>query len=110
MQPFFAEFRRYIMQVNPHKESKAVSTLENIDRILKGCIAQEYKYQKMVYTCYQGFAMKIVFRYIYRHEQVVDVVNDGFVKLFSGFRHFKSAESEEGNRKRLMGYIKRNHD
>ena len=61
----------------------------------------------MVYKCYHGFAMKIVFRYIYRHEQVVDVVNDGFVKLFNGFRHFKSAENEEGNRKRLMGYIKR---
>jgi len=81
--------------------------LENIDSILKGCIAKEYKYQKMVYQGYQGFAMKIVFRYIYRHEQVVDVVNDGFVKLFNGFHLFKRAENEEGNRKKLMGYIKR---
>lgn len=61
----------------------------------------------MVYRNYQGFAMKLVFRYIYRHEQVVDVVNDGFAKLFNGFKNFKIAESVEGNRKKLMGYIKR---
>jgi RNA polymerase sigma-70 factor (ECF subfamily) len=81
--------------------------LENIDRIIKGCIAKEYICQKMVYRNYQGFAMKLVFRYIYRHEQVVDVVNDGFAKLFNGFKNFKLAESAEGNRKKLMGYIKR---
>jgi len=81
--------------------------LENIDRIIKGCIAKEYNYQKMVYKNYQGFAMKIAFRYIYRHEQVVDVVNDGFVKLFNGFQNFKFADTEEGIRKQLMGYIKK---
>lgn len=81
--------------------------MENIDRIIQGCIAKEYICQKMVYRNYRGFAMKLVFRYIYRHEQVVDVVNDGFVKLFNGFQNFKIAESEEGNRKKLMGYIKR---
>ena len=81
--------------------------MENIDRIIKGCIAKEYICQKMVYKSYQGFAMKLVFRYIYRHEQVVDVVNDGFVKLFNRFQNFKMAESAEGNRKKLMGYIKR---
>jgi RNA polymerase sigma factor (sigma-70 family) len=61
----------------------------------------------MVYKNYQGFAMKLVFRYVYRHEKVVDVVNDGFVKLFKGFKSFKPAETEEGNRKKLMGYIKK---
>jgi RNA polymerase sigma factor (sigma-70 family) len=81
--------------------------LENIDRIIQGCIAREYNFQKMVYKNYQGFAMKIVFRYVYRHEKVVDVVNDGFVKLFNGFKNFKPAETEEGNRKKLMGYIKK---
>ena len=61
----------------------------------------------MVYKNYQGFAMKLVFRYVYRHEKVVDVVNDGFVKLFNGFRNFRPAETEEGNRKKLMGFIKK---
>jgi len=81
--------------------------LENIDRVIQGCISKEYMYQKIVYQNYQGFAMKIVFRYVYRYEKAVDVVNDGFVKLFNGFKNFIPAETEEGNRKRLMGYVKR---
>ena len=35
------------------------------------------------------------------------MVNDGFVKLFNSFERFVSAETEEDNRKILMGYIKR---
>ena len=81
--------------------------MENISRIIQGCISKEYKYQKMVYETYRGFALKIVFRYIYRYEKTVDVVNDGFVKLLNSFEKFVSAETEEDNRKILMGYIKK---
>ena len=81
--------------------------MENISRIIQGCICKEYKYQKMVYETYRGFALKIVFRYIYRYEKAVDVVTDGFVKLFYSFEKFVSAETEEDNRKILMGYIKK---
>ena len=81
--------------------------MENINRIIQGCICKEYKYQKMVYENYRGFALKIVFRYIYRHEKAVDVANDGFVKLFAAFERFKAAETEEDNKKILMGYIKK---
>ena len=81
--------------------------MENIDRIIKGCILKKYKYQKMVYENYRGFALKTVFRYIYRYDKAVDVVNDGFVKLFSSFERFKEAGSQEDNRKILMGYIRK---
>lgn len=81
--------------------------MENIGRVIEGCIAKEYNYQRMVYENYRGLAMKIVFRYVYRYEKVVDVVNDGFVKLFDNFQRFTLAGSEEENRKILMGYIKK---
>ena len=81
--------------------------MENINRILRGCINKEYKCQKLVYETYRGFALKVVFRYIYRYEKAVDVTNDGFVKLFSAFTKFTIAKTEEENRKMLMGYIKK---
>jgi len=81
--------------------------LENFNRIIQGCICKEYKYQKMVYENYRGFALKIVFRYIYRYEKALDVANDGFVKLFASFERFTAAEAEEDNKKILMGYIKK---
>jgi len=81
--------------------------VEDICRVIQGCIGKEHKYQKIVYENYLGFAMKIVFRYIYQYEKSVDVVNDGFVKLFSHFEKFKMAVGEEENKKLLMGYIKK---
>ncbi|MEP7376632.1 MAG: RNA polymerase sigma factor [Chitinophagaceae bacterium] len=70
-------------------------------------MAKEYKCQKVVYENYLGFALKIVFRYIYRYDRAVDVVNDSFVKLFSNFDRFTAVADDTGNRRLLMGYIKR---
>jgi len=74
--------------------------------IIKGCIGQEHKYQKMVYEQYRGYALKIVFRYIYRYDKAVDTVNDGFVKLFTHFPKFKMG-SDVDNEKILMGWLKK---
>jgi len=81
--------------------------LENINRIIQGCVGKEHKYQKMVYENYRGYALKIVFRYIYRYEKAVDVVNDGFANCFKAFERFTIGDTDEDNRKILMGYIKK---
>lgn len=80
--------------------------MENILHIIEGCIAKEHKYQKILYEGYYGYALKIVFRYIYRYEQAVDVVNDGFVKVFAHFPEFE-AGSETDSEKKLMGWLKK---
>ena len=80
--------------------------MENIHDIIKGCIKKQHHYQKIVYERFRGFALKIVFRYIYRYEKAVEVVNDGFVKLFSHFERFKTADPDTGE-KLLMGYIRK---
>jgi RNA polymerase sigma factor (sigma-70 family) len=80
--------------------------LENILHIIAGCIAKEHRYQKMLYERFYGYALKIVFRYIYRYDQAVDVVNDGFVKLFTHFPQFEAGR-EGDNEKILTGWLKR---
>jgi len=80
--------------------------LENLTQIIKGCIAREHKHQKTVYEHYYGYALKIVFRYIYRYEKAVDVVNEGFVKLFHSFEKFELQE-DHNTEKILMGWLKR---
>jgi RNA polymerase sigma-70 factor (ECF subfamily) len=80
--------------------------LENITTIIKGCIEQKHAYQKILYEQYYGFALKVVFRYIYRYEKAKDVVNDGFVKLFRNFEKFEPA-ADGDNEKMLMGWLKR---
>ena len=80
--------------------------MANISDVIKGCIANKHKYQKIVYENYRGFALKIVFRYIYRYEKAIDVVNNGFVKIFANFSKFEMKEDAD-NEKILMGWMKR---
>jgi RNA polymerase sigma factor (sigma-70 family) len=80
--------------------------LESLNRILTGCFNREHKYQKMLYEKYYGFALKTVFRYIYRYDVAVDVVNDGFIKFFTKIQQFKTGSDEDAE-KMLMGYLKR---
>lgn len=80
--------------------------MENITPIIKGCIRQEYKYQKKLYELYLGFSLKIVFRYVYRYEKAIDVVHDGFVKLFNHFPHFKLG-ADADNEKIFFAFLKR---
>lgn len=82
------------------------SHLENLTRILTGCLHREHKYQKILYEKYYGFALKVVFRYIYRYDIAVDVVNDGFIKFFTKIEQFKM-KNEVDLEKILMGYLKR---
>jgi RNA polymerase sigma factor (sigma-70 family) len=80
--------------------------LTNLQTILRGCIANEARCQRLLYERYYGYAFKIAFRYIYSYRRVPDVVNDSFVKLFRNLGLFKGLESGEAE-PRLMGWIKK---
>ncbi len=80
--------------------------MEELHSIMEGCLLNDHKSQKKLYERYYGYALKIVFRYIYRYEKAIDVVNDGFVKIFRSFKKFECAEKEHLE-KIWMGWIKR---
>ncbi len=73
---------------------------------MEGCLSNDRKSQKQLYEHYYGYALKVVFRYIYRYEKATDVVNDGFVKIFKHFQKFECREKEHLE-KIWMGWMKR---
>lgn len=73
----------------------------SIYQIIKGCGAYDQKYQKMLYDKYRGYALKIVFRYIYNYEEGIEVTNDGFVKFFLNIEKFRW--DEDSDIERLLG-------
>jgi len=77
-----------------------------LKEIIKGCRDFDHRYQKAFYEKYFGYALKIVFRYIYRYERAVDVTNDGFVKVFKSFKVFELKNDGELQRT-LMGWMRR---
>jgi RNA polymerase sigma factor (sigma-70 family) len=80
--------------------------LENIITIVKGCINAESRCQRAFYNLYRGFALKVVFRYIYRYERAIDVVTDGFVKAFTHFCDFRLPD-EADVEKLVMAWLKK---
>lgn len=83
-----------------------ITTLENLKQLIEGCKKQEPKYQKILYERFYGYALKISFRYVYRYDIAVNVVNDAFVKLFRHFDKFRN-EDDEILERMLMGWIRR---
>lgn len=80
--------------------------MNDLIAIIKGCLRNDHKCQKALYERYYGYALKIVFRYIYHYEKATDVVNDGFVKVFRNFSKFEFRNTEEVE-KIFMGWLKR---
>jgi RNA polymerase sigma factor (sigma-70 family) len=61
---------------------------KNISAILTGCRNNDRASQKELYQLLKGYAMKICYRYQNRTEQVEEVVNEGFTKLFKNIQQF----------------------
>lgn len=79
--------------------------LEPLQHIIAGCIENNQRDQRFLYEKYYGYCLKTVFRYIYRYDKAVDVVNDGFVKVFRNFSRFEFRD-KENIEMILMGWMR----
>ena len=69
--------------------------MTNLQIIIKGCIRNDSKCQQALYDKYYDYAFKIAFRYVYQYKRIADVVNGGFVKLFTNNNSFlKTGEND----------------
>lgn len=63
--------------------------------------------QQQLYGLYYGYALSICLRYTRQRDEAVEVVNDGFLKVFQGVGHFdpnryETASSFRGWLKKIM--------
>jgi len=56
---------------------------EELRQLIRGCIQQDRKCQKMLYKAFYGFAMGISLRYASDRDQASEVMNQGFFKVFT---------------------------
>ena len=60
----------------------------DIKHILSGCKSRDRKSQKELYKQYFGFSMKICLRYAEHKEEAVEIVNDGFMRVFTNISKY----------------------
>jgi len=56
---------------------------EELHQLIRGCIKQDRKCQKMLYKAFYGFSMSICLRYASDRDQAAEVMNQGFFKVFT---------------------------
>jgi RNA polymerase sigma-70 factor (ECF subfamily) len=56
---------------------------EEVHQLIRGCLKQDRKCQKMLYKAFYGFAMGICLRYAGNRDEAADVMNQGFFKVFT---------------------------
>jgi RNA polymerase sigma-70 factor (ECF subfamily) len=78
----------------------------SLHEILEGCMQNNIRDHKHLYEKYYGYSLKIIFRYIYRYDKATDVVNDGFVKVFSKLNQFHYESSSQNLEMIFMGWLK----
>jgi RNA polymerase sigma factor (sigma-70 family) len=73
--------------------------------IINGCAKAKRESQKELYKLYYGFAMGICMRYCHCQDDAIEIVNDGYIKVFKTIDSF--SPKYENIEASLMGWIKR---
>lgn len=61
---------------------------EELHQLIRGCIKQDRKCQKMLYKAFYGFSMGICLRYAGNRDEAAEVMNQGFFKVFTHIESF----------------------
>lgn len=75
---------------------------EKLKAIIQGCVREERKCQKMIFEMYYGKMMSACLRYISDKDEAQDVLQDGFIKVFSNISKFDFNGSFEGWVRRII--------
>jgi RNA polymerase sigma factor (sigma-70 family) len=61
---------------------------EELHQLIRGCVKQDRKCQKMLYKAFYGFSMGICLRYANNRDEAAEVMNQGFYKVYTHIERF----------------------
>lgn len=70
--------------------------------LIKGCQNNDRESQRMLYKHYYGYAMSICIRYAQNREEAQEILNDGFMKVFSKIGMYDNKKSFKGWLRRIL--------
>ena len=81
---------------------------------VEACALNKRESQKMLYCSFYGYAMAICDRYANKQEDAVEILNDGFLKIFKEIHHYRPAYADvvssfKGWLRKIMVYTAIDH-
>lgn len=80
-------------------------TQEDLNIHIRGCALNSRESQKKIYNAFYGYAMSVCDCYAVNEEDAMEIMNDGFLKIFKEVYHFKPAYANELNS--FKGWLRR---
>lgn len=80
-------------------------TEDTLPALVAGCALLDRDSQKKLYAHFYGYAFSICHRYVSKEEETLEVVNDGFLKIFNELKHFLPRYDSFENS--LKGWVRR---
>ena len=75
---------------------------QDYTKIINACINNESKFQRKLYDLFSGKMFVVCLQYSNNYEEAKDILQDGFVKVFTNLKQFKHQGSFEGWIRRIM--------
>lgn len=96
------------------KQNSNLLSADELTYHVKGCAVNSRESQKILYSSFYGYAMAICDRYANKQEDAVEILNDGFLKIFREIHHYKPAYSDvissfKGWLRKIMVYTAIDH-
>ncbi|WP_461075448.1 RNA polymerase sigma factor [Spirosoma flavus] len=70
--------------------------------LLAGCLRNQRQSQELLYRQFYGYAMSVCLRYAPTREGALEVLNDGFLKVFTRLDQYDPAQPFKGWLRRIM--------
>jgi RNA polymerase sigma-70 factor (ECF subfamily) len=70
--------------------------------LLAGCLRNQRKSQELLYRQFYGYAMSVCLRYAHTRETALEVLNDGFLKVFTRLDQYDPAQPFKGWLRRIL--------
>lgn len=70
--------------------------------LLAGCLRNQRKSQELLYRQFYGYAMSVCLRYCPTRDSALEVLNDGFLKVFTRLDQYDSAQPFKGWLRRIL--------
>ena len=80
-------------------------TAEELNIHIRGCALNNRESQKKIYNAFYGYAMSICNCYASQEEDALEIMNDGFLKIFKEMHHYTPSYSNEVGS--FKGWLKR---
>lgn len=89
-------------------------TAEELTYHVAGCARNSRESQKLIYSSFYGYAMAICDRYANKQDDAVEILNDGFLKIFREIHHYTPAYADvvssfKGWLRKIMVYTAIDH-